>query len=332
MDCAKGRLEGGAGLTYTVQCDVQYSGTFVGTNSTWSGLEDCTKACTAVPEQRCVAVSKINDLCTLLGYNATYSSVQGGRAAFNSDISGPPMDGTVAQTTPTSSTSSASISTSGPASTTNENAASAIESKASATGQASKSSSTGISAGAIAGAAVGAAIFGAAIALLIAFCLWGRKRRNQKGTAFVSEKALPQHPWDAYLPHSADDQTISRSAQTLFSQIDLHVENYYGNIATTGLSDVVNENLAKVNSGELPSHVKAMLVETTTPLPIIKHSFAWYILSKLTPSVSGEDSLLPAEFARLPPKLGGSGAGNKSGARAREDYGKSRPACIVKFC
>lgn len=182
----------------------------------------------------------------------------------------------------------------------------------------------GISAGATAGAAIGAAIGGAALAFLAALFLF-RKRRNRYGgdgprgaALMTSEKSSPNHPWEAFLPQSADDGTVRRSVEMLYSQIDQHVENYYrGTAMGTGMSGESQAALRAVDSGLLPGTVEEIMERTQTPLPVIKHCFAFVILSRLAPSSRPEQSLLPAEMARMPPDQRG-----VKGRSDREDRGK----------
>lgn len=93
----------------------------------------------------------------------------------------------------------------------------------------------GIPSTTVAGAVVGTAVGAALLGFLVAFLLYRRKRRNdlRGGGVYLDEKTEPpQHPWEAFLPQSADDSTVQRAVESLYSQIDLHVENYYGNSAT----------------------------------------------------------------------------------------------------
>lgn len=98
---------------------------------------------------------------------------------------------------------------------------------------------SGAAPGTVAGAAIGAAIGAGILAFLIAFWMFRRKRRpvGAAGAVYFDEKSPPsQHPWEVYMPQSADDGTIRSAVESLYSQIDLHVENFYGNVA--GVSQV----------------------------------------------------------------------------------------------
>ncbi|KXT02418.1 hypothetical protein AC578_7856, partial [Pseudocercospora eumusae] len=161
--------------------------------------------------------------------------------------------------------------------------------------------------GAIAGAAVGSAIGAALITFLLTFFLCVRKRRNNhRGGVYMAEKPSLAHVWDAFLPQSADDGTIQRSVNALYSQIEMHVENYYGSNAMASISMDSRAALQKVDGGILPRSVEELMREPTTPLPVIKHCFAWMVLSRLSPAAHSESSLLPPELARMPRKLSGS--------------------------
>ncbi|KXT18341.1 hypothetical protein AC579_933 [Pseudocercospora musae] len=197
-----------------------------------------------------------------------------------------------------------------------------------AAGEASATSSTGkpgggASSGAIAGAAVGAAVGAALIAFLLTFSLCVRKRRTeQRGGVFMTEKPSPAHAWDAFLPQSADDGTIQRSVNALYSQIDMHVENYYSSNAMASISAESRAALQKVDGGTMSTSIEELMRKSTTPLPIIKHCFAYTILSRLSPTAQGEHSLLPPELGRLPPKRIGS---KGKGAREDQAMGQAYP-------
>lgn len=62
-----------------------------------------------------------------------------------------------------------------------------------------------------------------------------------------------------------------------------------------------------------------MLSDCNTLVPIIKHCFAWTIISRLPPGADGGQSLLPAQFARYPPKQGVMKSGGE-----REDRGETQ--------
>lgn len=164
----------------------------------------------------------------------------------------------------------------------------------------SKPGSGGLSPGAVAGAAVGAAVGAALLAFLATFFLCRRKRGNSRGTVYSSEKSQPSHPWETFLPQSADDNTMQAAVQSLYSQIDLHVENFYGNNPLGTISAGSRAGLTSLDSDLLPRPAEQLLL-TATPLPVIKHFYASAILNKLSPTKNGEKSLLPAELARLPP-------------------------------
>lgn len=134
----------------------------------------------------------------------------------------------------------------------------------------------------------------------------------------MSEKSDFAHPWEAFLPQSADDKEMFNAIKALYSQIDVHVENYYGTKVHPGDDQhSLMGHLSSVDSGKLPGTLETLMGESGRPLPLIKHSFSWFILSKLSPSANPEQTLLPVEFGRLPPKP----ADTKS--RTGEEKGRS---------
>jgi hypothetical protein len=89
------------------------------------------------------------------------------------------------------------------------------------------------------------------------------------------------------------------SAEALFNDIDLHVENYYRN-AEISISSGLRTELMKVHSRYLPDSVVSLLSRTKTSKLLIKHCLAYLIVSRITADSDAPASFLPEDFVALP--------------------------------
>lgn len=173
--------------------------------------------------------------------------------------------------------------------------------------------------GTLIGAVIGAAAGASLVTFLVAFFFYRRSRQRGHHRVATPDSSLSHRSWEYLLPQAADDNTICRAVETLFNQIDLHVENYYCNDAPTSISNSSREALQTLDPGLWLRPLATMLLENSSPLPLIKHCFAWTILTNITPSENVENSLLPLEFARSPAILV-----MKKELKSREERGQSR--------
>jgi hypothetical protein len=110
--------------------------------------------------------------------------------------------------------------------------------------------------------------------------------------------------WQAYLPQSADDKTVSRDVKTLFDQIELHVDNYYTK-ANVRIDSSMSQALAQFNDDNLPESIDALLANPQTTLATIKHCIAKTLVARMSPGYE-RMSLLPEYLSAEPTKLNSS--------------------------
>jgi hypothetical protein len=186
--------------------------------------------------------------------------------------------------------------------------------------------------GAIAGAAVGAAVGAAILTFLLTFMIF--RKRSQKKQSHrrrshdadggpYSEKALPNAPngsdspsgilvpapaYHKHLPQSADDTTIRTSIRTLFDQLELHVENFYHDVAASvPLTEELQAALQRIDSPHLPDSIISLLPRARSQLPLIKHCLVSYLVASISTDDGSVPSLLPTDFATLPLLAEGTG-------------------------
>lgn len=119
----------------------------------------------------------------------------------------------------------------------------------------------------------------------------------------LSSSGDSEHSWQAYLPQSADDQTIKRDVKTLFDQIELHVDNYYTR-ANIRIDSGTREALSQFDDDNLPDSIEAFMANPQTTLATIKHCIAKTLVARMSPGYD-RASLLPAYLAE-PTKLNSS--------------------------
>ena len=189
----------------------------------------------------------------------------------------------------------------------------------------------GVSTGALAGAIVGSIIGAAIITFLVTWFFFGkrnkrdqraqrsepdRSRSHRSGTghgapkaagAGVAEKSSSSSGdsgfgWQAYLPQSADDNTVQRDVKTLFDQIELHVDNYYTK-ANVRVDSGTREALSLYDEATLPTSIESLIANPQTTLPTIKHCIAKVLIARMSPGFEDGASLLPAYLTSEPAKL-----------------------------
>lgn len=106
------------------------------------------------------------------------------------------------------------------------------------------------------------------------------------------------HAWEQYLPQSLDDRTVQGSVKTLFDQVQLHVENFYG-IRDVKITAEVANNLSKLQTPHLPDSVAAVMSSAKTPLPVIKHCLAYMVAQSIGVGIDSTTTLLPPAYASI---------------------------------
>ncbi|KAK0942415.1 hypothetical protein LTR29_006001 [Friedmanniomyces endolithicus] len=171
--------------------------------------------------------------------------------------------------------------------------------------------------GAVAGGVIGGLIIGVLIGALIwGLCFRGgagpiavttpstRDPRDRKPlpTVVAKEKGAREFEgaavtpaWRKHLPQEKDDHAIIRDFQSMFVQIQLHVEGFYGSEAgkvskrTVGL-------IEQLAPGQLPG----LLLHTKDAVPILEAILARWIVQRISLRSDAKESLLPIEFTSIP--------------------------------
>ena len=181
--------------------------------------------------------------------------------------------------------------------------------------------------GVIAGVAVGAAV-GASLFTLILTVLFMRRRKQRPRHRHHSEKTRrsefgysgggrspkspfvvvdevqeqPRNAWEKFLPESADDDSIRMKVKTLFDQIEIHVENYYGD-SPVQATQQMQAGFAQLDSPNLPESVVGLLARARAPRAVIKHCLTNLILSHIVADGDPAHTFLPAAFLSFPESL-----------------------------
>ncbi|KAK1820540.1 hypothetical protein LTR12_004988 [Friedmanniomyces endolithicus] len=171
--------------------------------------------------------------------------------------------------------------------------------------------------GAVAGGVIGGLIIGVLIGALIwGLCFRGRpgpmaattpstrdpRDRKPLPTVVAKEKgarevegAAVATTWRKHLPQEKDDHAIIREFQSMFVQIQLHVEGFYGP-EVGKVSKRTVEPIERLAPGQLPG----LLLHTKDALPILEAILARWIVQRISLRSDAKESLLPIEFASIP--------------------------------
>ncbi|KAK1066437.1 hypothetical protein LTR74_007159 [Friedmanniomyces endolithicus] len=171
--------------------------------------------------------------------------------------------------------------------------------------------------GAVAGGVIGGLIIGVLIGALIwGLCFRGRpgpmaattpstrdpRDRKPLPTVVAKEKgarevegAAVATTWRKHLPQEKDDHAIIREFKSMFVQIQLHVEGFYGPEVGKVSKRTVEpiERLA-------PGHLPGLLLHTKDAVPILEAILTRWIVQRISLRSGAKDSLLPIEFAGIP--------------------------------
>lgn len=138
----------------------------------------------------------------------------------------------------------------------------------------------------------------------------GEKSVGTGATATPGTSAPPASPsWLAYLPPSASDHTIAAAVKSFYDQIEQHVDAFYTPTPTAdsngGAEDAQQSRqaLSEIDSGKLPGRIEDLMQEAPMVLPVIKHSIADLLITRLSPLAFAETSLLPPHLAEFPQRL-----------------------------
>ncbi|KAK0971387.1 hypothetical protein LTR91_004400 [Friedmanniomyces endolithicus] len=171
--------------------------------------------------------------------------------------------------------------------------------------------------GAVAGGVIGGLIIGVLIGALIwGLCFRGRpgpmaattpstrdpRDRKPLPTVVAKEKGAREFEgaavapaWRKHLPQEKDDHAIIRDIKSMFVQIQLHVEGFYGP-EVGKVSKKTVEPIERLAPGQLPG----LLLHTKDAVPILEAILARWIVQRISLRSDAKDSLLPIEFASIP--------------------------------
>lgn len=163
---------------------------------------------------------------------------------------------------------------------------------------------------------MGAAILAAIITYLLMRSRLSAKRRNNytdgpsaehssvamdKSYFSGSVKTVESGDWMKHLPQPADDEVITRTIETIYQQIELHVDNFYSNAAPT--SDRVSDNaralLTELDTGLVRPSLSEAMTRYRHKKTLVKQTLARLILSNITIEDGCPGSLLPRDVAEL---------------------------------
>ncbi|KAH0286311.1 hypothetical protein M436DRAFT_68052 [Aureobasidium namibiae CBS 147.97] len=186
---------------------------------------------------------------------------------------------------------------------------------------ASPNPSPKINAGTVAGAAIGSAVGAAILAAIITYLLM-RSRLHAKRRVNYTDGSSPERSnvamdksyfagsvrkgvgsgdWTRHLPQPADDEFITRTIETIYQQIELHVDNFYSN--ATPSSDRVSESaralLSEMDTGLVRPPLPEAMTKYRHKKTLVKQTLARLILSNITIEDGCPGSLLPRDVAEL---------------------------------
>ena len=178
-----------------------------------------------------------------------------------------------------------------------------------------------INAGTVAGAAIGSAVGAAILAAIITYLLM-RSRLHAKRRVNYTDGSSPERSnvatdksyftgsvrkgvesgdWTRHLPQPADDEFITRTIETIYQQIELHVDNFYSN--ATPSSDRVSESaralLSEMDTGLVRPPLPEAMTKYRHKKTLVKQTLARLILSNITIEDGCPGSLLPRDVAEL---------------------------------
>lgn len=120
--------------------------------------------------------------------------------------------------------------------------------------------------------------------------------------------------WERHLPQPEADSDLRSAVSGLFDQVEMHVEQYYQDVAVK-VDPSVHSDIARLDSHLHQASLLELLAATRRPTMLIKHTIAYLIVSSISAESNSAVSFLPADFTALPQAI-------KSASPARPDSGK----------
>lgn len=107
--------------------------------------------------------------------------------------------------------------------------------------------------------------------------------------------------WTRHLPQPADDSFITKTIETIYQQIELHVDNFYSNASPS--IDRMSENtralMSEMNTGLVRPSLSEAMIRRRHKKTLVKQTLARLILSNMTIEDGSPGSLLPRDVAEL---------------------------------
>ena len=196
----------------------------------------------------------------------------------------------------------------------------------------STDSGSGLSNGTVAGIVIGVALGLSLVTFILTFFFFLRRKNHSerlhtngkisksKSSApgpeppFQSTKQIELPPlklgsngtaYESDLPQAADDATIKARTKTFLDQLDLHVDNFYRNRATSELG-MDKAAIEAFETNDLKNPLHHLVKNSKNALPLIKRALNRSACRSISLDGPSDSSLLPTEFQVLPRTLASS--------------------------
>jgi hypothetical protein len=107
--------------------------------------------------------------------------------------------------------------------------------------------------------------------------------------------------WTKHLPQPTDDVSIGMAIKSVLQQVELHVDNFYGNTESTweSISEGALTELNKMDTGLIRPSLSALMMGHRPKTTLLKHLLAHLILSNITIEENTPGSFLPRDICNL---------------------------------
>lgn len=124
-------------------------------------------------------------------------------------------------------------------------------------------------------------------------------------TDLAAQSRVVSGDWTRHLPQPADDVSIVGTMETIYQQIELHIDNFYSNAepSSGGILENTHALLSEIDSGLVRPTLPEAMMGLRHKKTIIKHSLAHLILSNITIEDDSPGSLLPRDVSELQKSL-----------------------------
>lgn len=122
--------------------------------------------------------------------------------------------------------------------------------------------------------------------------------------------------WEKHLPQPEADSDLRSAVSGLFDQIEMHVEQYYQDVAVK-VDPSVHSDIARFDSHLHQATLLDLLAATRRPTMLIKHTIAYFIVSSISAESNSAVSFLPADFTALPQSIKGATAARTNSGKCK---------------